>query len=136
MSPPRKYPVPNQDINRLITQQDPSIPPIMEKYTTGYKALFNDTHEPYSTEDNHDNSRDDSRNENEDSVNKLKVNNNDDNDDEYKDENSAALKNDESVINKTEEEEALIERLMSMDFPLKFLSYVIGTISSYKQKMI
>ena len=30
MSPPRKYPIPNQYINILITQQDPSIPPIIE----------------------------------------------------------------------------------------------------------
>ena len=45
MSPPRKDPIPNQDINRLITQQDPSDPPIIEKYTTVYKPLFNDTHD-------------------------------------------------------------------------------------------
>ena len=41
-------------------------------------------------------------------MNKLKVNNNEDNDDEYKDEYSISLKNDESVINKTEEEEEFI----------------------------
>ena len=32
MSPPRKDPIPNQYINRLITEQDPSIPPIIAKY--------------------------------------------------------------------------------------------------------
>ena len=41
-------------------------------------------------------------------MNKLKVNNNEDNDDEYKDEYSVSLKNDESFINKTEEEEEFI----------------------------
>ena len=36
---------------------------------------------------------------------KMKVTNNEDIDDEYKDENSQALNSNESVINKTEEEE-------------------------------
>ena len=48
MSPPRKDPNPNKDINRLITQKDPSLPPIIEKYPNGYKQLFNDTHDPNS----------------------------------------------------------------------------------------
>ena len=30
MSHPKKDPIPNQDINRLITEQDPIIPPIIE----------------------------------------------------------------------------------------------------------
>ena len=51
MSPPRKDSIPNQDINRLITEQFPSIPPIISKYPPGYKSLFNDAHDPNSTED-------------------------------------------------------------------------------------
>ena len=69
-------------------------------------------------------------------MNKLKVNNNEDKDDEYKDENSADLKNDESVINKTEEEEALIERLMSMNFQLKVVNYVMVAIILCEQNMM
>ena len=103
ISPPRKDPIPNQDINRLNTPKDPSLPPIIEKYLTGYKPLLNDTHDTSSTEDDPNYSTDNSRNEKEDSVNKLKVNNNKHKEYEYKDENSAALKNDKSVINKTEE---------------------------------
>ena len=46
MSPPKKDPIPNQDINRIITQQDPILQPILAKYPTRYKPLFNDTHYP------------------------------------------------------------------------------------------
>ena len=51
MYPPRKDPIPNQYINKLITKQDPSLPPIIEKHTPGYKPLFSDIHDPNSTED-------------------------------------------------------------------------------------
>ena len=50
MSPPIKYPIPNQDIHILITEQDPSLPTILEKYPPGYKQLFNDMHDISSTE--------------------------------------------------------------------------------------
>ena len=73
---------------------------MIEKYPTGYKPLFNDTHDPNYAEDDPNDYTDNSRNQNKDSVNKLKVNNHKDNGDEYKYENYAALKNDESVINK------------------------------------
>ena len=36
----------------------------------------------------------------------------------------------ESVINKTKEEEAFIERLISMNFPRKVIHCVIGNITS------
>ena len=49
MSPPRKDPIPIQYINILITQQDPSLLPIISKYPTVYKPLFNDMHDPNST---------------------------------------------------------------------------------------
>ena len=48
MSPPRKDPIPDQYINRLITKQDPSLTPIKARYPTGFKSLFNDTHNPNS----------------------------------------------------------------------------------------
>ena len=51
MSPPRKDPIPNQDSNTIITQQYPILSPSLEKYLTGYKPLFNDTHYPNKTYD-------------------------------------------------------------------------------------
>ena len=51
MSPPRKYPIPNQDIKRLITEKYASLPPHLSKYPPGYKSLLNDAHEPNITED-------------------------------------------------------------------------------------
>ena len=79
MSPPRKDPIPNQDINRSITEKYPSLPPHLSKYTPGYKSLFNDSHDPSSTKDDHTYSTNKSRNQKEDSVNNLKVTNNEDN---------------------------------------------------------
>ena len=38
------------------------------------------------------------------------------------------------AINKTEEEEAFIERLISINFPLKVINYVIGNNNSCDQK--
>ena len=69
-------------------------------------------------------------------LNKLNVKKDKDNDEEYKDENSEAQKSDEGLINKTEEEEALIGYLMSMNFPVKVNSYVIGNTNSSKRTMI
>ena len=37
MSPSRKDPIINQDSNRIINKQDPTILPLLEKYPTGYK---------------------------------------------------------------------------------------------------
>ena len=48
ISSPRKDTIPNQYINRLIIEQDPSLPPIIAKYPPGYKPLFNDTHDTTS----------------------------------------------------------------------------------------
>ena len=63
MSPPRKYPVPDQYINRLITKQDPSLPPIKEIYTPEFKTLFNDARDQNSTEDDRNDSADNSHSE-------------------------------------------------------------------------
>ena len=35
MSPPRKNPITNQYFNRLITEQYPSLPPVISKYPPG-----------------------------------------------------------------------------------------------------
>ena len=51
MSLPWKDKIPNQDINRLITDQDPSLPPIIAEYTPRYKPLFNDTYDQNGKED-------------------------------------------------------------------------------------
>ena len=83
MSPPRKDPIPNQDSNRIITQQDPILPPLLQKYPTGYKPLFNNTHYPNKTDDNLNYSTDNSCTEIDGYFNKLNVNKYD----EYKYEN-------------------------------------------------
>ena len=41
MLPPRKDPIPNQDINILGTKTYQSLPPQLAKYSTGYKSLIN-----------------------------------------------------------------------------------------------
>ena len=41
MSPPRKDPIPNQDINRLSTEKYQSLPPKLAKYFHEYKLLIN-----------------------------------------------------------------------------------------------
>ena len=42
MLPPINDPIPNQDITRVITQQDIILPPLLAKWHTGYKLFFND----------------------------------------------------------------------------------------------
>ena len=73
MSPQRKDPIPNQDSNKIITQQDPILPPLLEKYPTGYNPLFNDTHNPNKTDDDLNDSKDNSRTEINGYFNKLNV---------------------------------------------------------------
>ena len=48
--PPRKDSIPNQDIKRLITKQDPILPPIIEKFPPGYKPLFSYSNDQNSIE--------------------------------------------------------------------------------------
>ena len=82
LSLPRKYQITNQDIIRLNTQQDPILSLNIAKYPTKYKRLFSDRHHPNYAEYDSNDSTYNSRNENEDYVNKLKVNINENNDDE------------------------------------------------------
>ena len=73
MSPPRKDLITNQDITRIITQQDATLPPILAKWPTGYKPSFDDTHFQVKQRTNIMNFTYNSRNENGDSVNNLNV---------------------------------------------------------------
>ena len=88
MSPPRKYPISNQDSNRITNKQDPILPPLLAKYPTGYKPFFNYTHFSKKTEEENKYSTNDSRNENKDSVNIMNVLKDEDEVDEYKEDNS------------------------------------------------
>ena len=62
ISPTKNDPIPNQDINRLIAKQDPSLPLMKAKYPPVFKPLFNDAHDHKSTEDDPNYSTDNSRN--------------------------------------------------------------------------
>ena len=44
MSPPIKDPLTNQYSTRIITQQNPILPPILEKGPTGHKSFIDDTY--------------------------------------------------------------------------------------------
>ena len=100
VSPQRKDTIKNQDTNRIINEQDPIIPPLLSKYLTGYKPLFNDTNYPNKTEDDLNDSTYNSHTEIDEYLNKLNVNSDEDKNYEYKDENSQALNMNESVTNK------------------------------------
>ena len=51
-------------------------------------------------------------------------------DDEYKEDDSQHKDGNETVINKTKEEESFIKRLMSMNFKQNFIEYVIDIVTS------
>ena len=91
MSPPRKDPIPNQDSKKIINEEDPILPPLLAKYHTGYKQLFNDTHSPNRTEDKSKDSTDNSRNDVDDYFIILNANKDEDKGEEYKYLNSPAL---------------------------------------------
>ena len=78
ISPPRKYQIPNHYIKILITQKYPILPPIIAKHTTGYKPLFNDTHDPNKIEYDLNESEDNSCTDIDDDLNKLNVNKDED----------------------------------------------------------
>ena len=94
ISPPRKDPIPNQDINMIRTVKDQNIPPQLLKFCLGYKSLINE-----ADDDCHD-STDISCTDNKYSAYNLKATNNKNIDDEYKGENSQHQHSNESVINK------------------------------------
>ena len=113
ISPPRKYPIPNQDSTRIITQQDTNLPPHLTKVLTGRKTFIDDTRFSDPTENENTGSTDNTRTDTKYYVNKINVDKDEDNDDEYKEDNLEAPKSDESVINKNKIKEALTDRLMS-----------------------
>ena len=45
----QKIIISNQDINRLITEKYPGLPPYLSKYPPGYKLLLKDAHDTNST---------------------------------------------------------------------------------------
>ena len=55
-------------------------------------------------------------------------------DDEYKDESSKHQHGNESVINKTKEEQVFLKRLMSMNFKQNVIQYVIDIVTSCEKK--
>ena len=71
--PPINYPISKKDSNRITNKQDPILPPLMEKYPTGYKPLFDDMHYPNKTKDDLNDSTDNSRTEIDHYLNKLNV---------------------------------------------------------------
>ena len=79
--PPRRYHIPNQGFNITINKQDPIIAPLLEKYSTGYKLLFNDTHYSNKEEEYLNDSTDNSRTEIDNFLNKLNVKKDKDKDD-------------------------------------------------------
>ena len=70
MSPPRKDPIPNQDIIMYGTEKDQSLPPPLAKVIPGYKSLINEA------EDGRNYSTDTSHNDKEDYVDNIKAINN------------------------------------------------------------
>ena len=58
MLPPRKDPITNQDSSRIITQQDPILPPLLSKWSTGHKTFIDDVHFSNKIENKHSDSTD------------------------------------------------------------------------------
>ena len=64
MSPPRKGPITNQDSTIIINQQDPIILMFFKpRVPTGHKQFIDETHFPNKTENEHNDSTDNSRND-------------------------------------------------------------------------
>ena len=136
MLPPRKDPFPNQDINTLLIGKYQSLPLHLPKFPIGYKSLRNkadhDLHE--YTDTSHIDKYDSSRTDKDKSIDNLKSMNDKNSDDKYKEGNLQHQHGNESVINKTKEEESLIKRFMSMNFQKKVIQYVVGTVTSRGKK--
>ena len=57
---PRRYPIPNQDNNRIITGKYQNFPPHLAKILPIFKSLVNEAYDPNSIEDDHNDSTYDS----------------------------------------------------------------------------
>ena len=117
-SPPRKYPIPNQDKNNLGLQKYQCLPPHVPPFPPGFKSLRNEANDDNpETKDTSRTDKDDTSPTNwYDSIENVKSMKNTNDDDKYKEDNLQHQDGNESVINKTKEDEALIKRLMSMNF--------------------
>ena len=73
MSHPIKYPIPNQDSTRTITQHDPILSPLLEEGHTGYEPFIDDTHFSNSTEDENTDAANNFRNHKKYYVKKMNV---------------------------------------------------------------
>ena len=82
--PQRKDPIPNQDSNIIITQQDPKLPPHLEKGTTGHKPFIDYTHFSNPIEKEHTDTTDNVGTDNEHSADKMILDKDEYKDDEYK----------------------------------------------------
>ena len=134
--PPRKDPIKNQYITRIITQQYPKLPPNLSKVPTGNKPFIDNTKFSNPTENEHTDTTDNSCNDNKDNVDKINVEKQEDKDDEYKEDDPEPPKSEENIINKTEPEEEFTDSLMSMNSSIKVIQYLIVTISSGEKKTI
>ena len=81
MLPPRNDPIINQYSTRNINRQDSILPPLLAKYTTVYKPLFNDAYYPNKTEDDLNDYTDNSHTDINDYLNKLSIKKDEDKDD-------------------------------------------------------
>ena len=82
--PQRKDPIPNQDSNIIINQQDPKLPPHLEKGTTGHKPFIDYTHFSNPIEKEHTDTTDNVGTDNEHSADKMILDKDEYKDDEYK----------------------------------------------------
>ena len=127
-SPPGKFPIPNTDNNMLGKEIDYSLSPQLANFRPGPKSLLNEAENgrQYSTDMSHTDKLY--------SADNIREINNKNIDGKYKEDNLQHHDSNESVINKTKEEEAFIKQLMSMNFSREVIHYLIGTIISFGGK--
>ena len=135
MLPPIKDTISNQYSTRVITQQDPILPPLLSIWSTGHKPFIDYTHFSNPTENKHNDATDNSCIDNKDYMKGNNLNKDGNKDNECKEDDSESHKSDGSVINKTELEISLTDCWMSTNFPIKFIQYMMGKIRSCEQNM-
>ena len=152
MSPPRKYPIPNQDLKHIKLKKDQCLTADVPPFLPGNKSLRNEENDdnPETIDTSHTEKDDMSHTNQDDSIVNVKDMKNTDYDNKYKEDtlkyqdgkesvvNPEILNTscNESVINITKETEALIEGLMSMNFKNHVIKYVININTSCGEKMI
>ena len=124
MSPQRKDPITNLDINRLSTEKYQSLPPQLAKFRPGCRSLRNEA------EDDCNDYTETSRTDKGYYIDNIRSMN----------EKIVITDTKRKIINintvikvlfkKNKEEELLIKRLMLINFQRKVIHYVIGTITS------